>query len=72
MFAGYGLSAPDAGHDDLTGLDLAGKVVVYIAGTPGTITGALAAHYQLSADVANRPARPRWKPGTFFKRFETQ
>ena len=46
VFAGYGLSAPDAGHDDLAGLDLAGKVVVYIAGTPGTITGALAAHYQ--------------------------
>jgi Zn-dependent M28 family amino/carboxypeptidase len=24
----------------------------------------------LSADVANRPARPQWKPTSFFKRFE--
>ena len=46
VFAGYGLSAPDAGHDDLTGLDLKGKVAVYIAGTPASITGAQAAHYQ--------------------------
>jgi Zn-dependent M28 family amino/carboxypeptidase len=46
VFAGYGLSAPDAGHDDLAGLDLKGKVVVYISGTPAAITGALAAHYQ--------------------------
>jgi Zn-dependent M28 family amino/carboxypeptidase len=46
VFAGYGLAAPDAGHDDLAGLDLKGKVAVYIAGTPATITGALAAHYQ--------------------------
>lgn len=46
VFAGYGLSAPEAGHDDLNGLDLKGKIAVYIAGTPASITGALAAHYQ--------------------------
>ncbi len=46
VFAGYGLSAPDVGHDDLAGIDLAGKVAVYIGGTPAAITGALAAHYQ--------------------------
>ena len=46
VFAGYGLSAPETGHDDLAGLDLKGKVAVYIAGTPAAITGALAAHYQ--------------------------
>jgi Peptidase family M28 len=46
VFAGYGLSAPDAGHDDLAGLDLKGKVAVYISGTPANISGALAAHYQ--------------------------
>jgi Zn-dependent M28 family amino/carboxypeptidase len=46
VFAGYGLSAPDAGHDDLAGLDLKGKVVVFINGTPASITGAAAAHYQ--------------------------
>ena len=46
VFAGYGLSAPDAGHDDLAGLNLTGKVAVYIGGTPAAITGALVAHYQ--------------------------
>ena len=46
VFAGYGISAPDAGHDDLAGLDLKGKVVVFITGTPASITGAPAAHYQ--------------------------
>jgi Zn-dependent M28 family amino/carboxypeptidase len=46
VFVGYGLSAPDAGHDDLTGLDLKDKIAVYIAGTPANITGALGAHYQ--------------------------
>jgi Zn-dependent M28 family amino/carboxypeptidase len=49
VFAGYGLSAPDAGHDDLAGLDLKGKLVVYIHGTPENITGAPAAHYQNQA-----------------------
>jgi Zn-dependent M28 family amino/carboxypeptidase len=46
VFAGYGLSAPEAGHDDVAGLDLKGKVAVYIAGTPASITGAMVAHYQ--------------------------
>ncbi len=46
VFVGYGLSAPDAGHDDLAGLDLKGKIVVFINGTPSSITGAPAAHYQ--------------------------
>jgi Zn-dependent M28 family amino/carboxypeptidase len=45
-FAGYGISAPDASHDDLAGLDLKGKVAVFISGTPASITGAPAAHYQ--------------------------
>jgi Zn-dependent M28 family amino/carboxypeptidase len=46
VFAGYGISAPDGGHDDLAGLDLKGKVAVFITGTPASITGAPAAHYQ--------------------------
>jgi Zn-dependent M28 family amino/carboxypeptidase len=46
VFAGYGISAPEAGHDDLANLDLKGKVAVYITGTPSNITGAPAAHYQ--------------------------
>ena len=45
-FAGYAISAPDFGHDDLAGIDLKGKVAVFITGTPANLTGAPAAHYQ--------------------------
>jgi Zn-dependent M28 family amino/carboxypeptidase len=46
VFAGYGISAPDAGYDDLAGIDLKGKIAVLITGTPASITGAPSAHYQ--------------------------
>jgi Zn-dependent M28 family amino/carboxypeptidase len=46
VFVGYGLSAPDVGHDDVAGLDLTGKVAVYLGGTPAAISGPLVAHYQ--------------------------
>jgi hypothetical protein len=35
VFAGYGISAPELGYDDLAGLDLKGKIVVYMSGVPG-------------------------------------
>jgi hypothetical protein len=34
VFAGYGITAPDAGYDDYAGLDVNGKVVVVIRGEP--------------------------------------
>lgn len=34
VFAGYGISRPDLGYDDYAGIDVSGKVVVVIAGTP--------------------------------------
>ena len=34
VFAGYGLANAEAGHDDFAGLDVRGKVVVYLAGRP--------------------------------------
>ena len=38
-FAGYGLSIPDAGHDDYAGLDAKGSVVVWLgAAAPKSIT----------------------------------
>ena len=39
--------------DDLKGLDLKGKVVVYISGSPAEVPSALSAHYQTTAE--------RWK-----------
>lgn len=41
VFAGYGLSIPEAGHDDFKGLDVKGKVVVVLSGGPAPISGAL-------------------------------
>lgn len=46
VFAGYGLSIPEAGHDDFEGLDARGKLVVYLRGAPPGIPGPLAAHAQ--------------------------
>jgi hypothetical protein len=46
VFAGYGLRVPAAGYDDLAGLDLKGKLVVYLQGAPPSISGPLAAHSQ--------------------------
>jgi Zn-dependent M28 family amino/carboxypeptidase len=40
------LSAKDAGHDDLAGVDLKGKVAVYIVGVPEAIGGPLVSHFQ--------------------------
>ena len=46
VFAGYGLKIPEKNLDELGGLDLKGKVVVYLAGSPSDIPTALASHYQ--------------------------
>ena len=53
VFAGYGLTIPELGHDDLDGLDLRDKVVVIFPGAPAEIPGALASHYQSAGE--------RWK-----------
>src|SRR5947209_14907282 len=53
VFVGYGLTVPEMKHDDLAGLDLGGKVVVYLSGGPSNIPGPLRSHYQ-SAGERNR------------------
>jgi Zn-dependent M28 family amino/carboxypeptidase len=53
VFAGYGLTVPENGYDDLAGLDLHGKVAVIFSGAPAEIPGALASHYQSAGE--------RWK-----------
>lgn len=50
VFAGHGLRIPEAGHDDFDGLDVKGKVVVYLAGAPRQVPGALSAHYQSAGE----------------------
>jgi hypothetical protein len=53
VFVGYGLSIPEKNYDDLSGLDLNGKVAVILNGSPAEIPGALSSHYQSAAE--------RWK-----------
>jgi hypothetical protein len=48
VFIGYGLHMPEAGHDDLAGIDLRGKIAVFIAGAPLGAPGALASHARAS------------------------
>ena len=45
VFVGYGVYAPDSGHNDLEGLDLEGKVVVYFGGAPDTFQSEERAHF---------------------------
>ena len=53
VFVGYGLTVPEKNYDDLAGLDVKGKVVVILSGSPAEIPGPLASHYQTAAE--------RWK-----------
>jgi hypothetical protein len=46
VFVGYGLQVPELKYDDLAGLDLRGKIAVYLSGAPAFIPGPLAAHLQ--------------------------
>jgi len=53
VFAGYGFGVPEKNYDELAGLDVKGKIVVYLAGGPKSIPGPLKSHYQSGAE--------RWK-----------
>jgi len=53
VFAGYGLKIPEKNYDDFAGIDVRGKIVVIFSGSPSEIPGALASHYQTTAE--------RWK-----------
>jgi Zn-dependent M28 family amino/carboxypeptidase len=53
VFAGYGLSIPEVGHDDFRGLDAKGKLVVYLRGAPPNVPGPLAAHSQSDGERSN-------------------
>jgi len=54
VFVGYGLQIPENKIDDFAGLDLHGKIAVYITGSPADVSAALSAHYGSIAE--------RWKP----------
>jgi hypothetical protein len=52
VFAGHGLQTPEAGIDDFAGLDVRGKLVVFLTGAPPSVPGPLAAHNQAPAERA--------------------
>src|SRR4051812_8844209 len=45
VFAGYGLSIPEANYDDLKGVSVKGAVVAFLSGGPENINGNLRSHY---------------------------
>lgn len=45
VFAGFGLDAPELGHNDYAGLDVRDKIVVLLSGTPQGWPSEIAAHY---------------------------
>ena len=54
VFAGTGLHIPEAKYDDLAGLDLKGKIAVYVnAATPKEIPGNLKSHYSSGVERWN-------------------
>src|SRR5256885_1414192 len=53
VFVGYGLKIPEKNYDDFAGLDLKGKIVVLLSGSPADVPAALASHYQSAGE--------RWK-----------
>ncbi len=50
VFVGYGTRIPEANYDDLKGVDLKGKIAVYISGQPSDIAAPLISHYQSASE----------------------
>jgi len=50
VFVGNGLRVPEVHHDDLAGLDVKGKIVVFITGSPEVVTTALSGHYSSTGE----------------------
>jgi hypothetical protein len=46
VFVGYGIVAPQHKRDDFAGVDLKGRIVVFVSGTPAGYAGEERAHFQ--------------------------
>jgi hypothetical protein len=63
VFVGYGLDSPAQGFNDYRGLDVRGKIVAVLSGTPRGTPSEMGAH--LNADkarMARSAARSGWSP----------
>ncbi len=45
VFAGFGVTAPEFGHDDYAGLDVTGKIVALLSNAPSKLPSEPRAHY---------------------------
>ncbi|MGH7724343.1 MAG: M28 family peptidase [Candidatus Eiseniibacteriota bacterium] len=50
VFAGYGISVPDQGYDDVAKANLKGRIAVFIQGAPESVTEPRRSHAQSSAE----------------------
>ncbi len=50
VFVGYGLNIPETHYNDFDGLEVKGKVVVLVPGSPSDTPTSLSAHYQSRAE----------------------
>ncbi|MGD8326970.1 MAG: M20/M25/M40 family metallo-hydrolase [Sphingomonadales bacterium] len=48
VFAGYGIDAPEIGHDDFEGLDVEGKIILILSGAPAQFQSEERAYYSSS------------------------
>jgi hypothetical protein len=51
VFAGYGISEPALGYDDYAGIDVKGKVVIVMRGSPEKFSSSVAAHVMNSTQI---------------------
>ncbi|HJU70103.1 MAG TPA: M20/M25/M40 family metallo-hydrolase [Gemmatimonadaceae bacterium] len=54
VFAGYALNAPQLGRNDLAGLNIAGKIVVFLGGAPPTADSATRARLESPEQLGQR------------------
>ena len=57
VFVGHGVSAPTLGHDDYAGVDVAGKIVAFVAGTPQLGNGEIEASFTRDARLVEAARR---------------
>jgi hypothetical protein len=50
VLVGYGLTVPELNYDGLAGLDVKGKIVVYVTGGLADMPGPVKAHYESSEE----------------------
>lgn len=57
VFIGFGVHAPEFGHDDFAGIDVSGKIVVYFSGAPDIFDNESRAHFNSSALKAKEASK---------------